>query len=289
VTLVNRSGQVEETLPTGVTVVRADITDSAQLADVCADADVVFHCAQPGYTEWPQKFPPLTVAVIEGIARTQAKLVAADNLYMYGPTDGAPIHEDLPYAATGHKGRTRAQVANRLLDAHKAGRIQVVLGRASDFYGPRVQASAVGDLVFEAALAGKTANLLGTIDLPHTYTYIRDFAWGLVELSEHDEAFGRAWHVPSAETLTTRQFLNLIEAEIGRPIKIQTANRLMVWLIGLFNPMLREFNEMYYEFGEAYTVDHSQFERAFGSRVTPHKDAIRETVAWYRQRMEQKR
>lgn len=282
VIIANRSGKVNETLPAAVQTAKVDALDPAQLAALCADADVVFQCAQPAYTEWPEKFPPLIAAVIEGISRTDARLVMADNLYMYGPIDGKPIHEDLPHAAQTRKGRARTQVAKMIFDADKEGKIQATMGRASDFYGPRVLDSAMGEIVFEAALMGKAANLIGDLDAPHTYTYIRDFAWALVELSEHEDAFGRAWHVPSAETISTRHFLELIEDEIGQPIKKMTANRLMLRLISLFNPMIREFVEMYYEFAEPFVVEHSQFATRFGARTTPHEEAIRSTVDWYR-------
>jgi hypothetical protein len=41
--------------------------------------------------------------------------------------------------------------------------------------------------------------------------------------------------------------------------------------------------EMMYEFEEPFVVDHSRFEAAFGNGATPHPDAIRETVAWYKE------
>ncbi len=283
VTLVNRRGKAPETLPTGVTIVAGDATNSDNVAALCADADVVFQCAQPPYHRWPEEFPPIINGLIAGISRTQARLVVGDNLYMYGPTGGKPIHEDLPYAATGRKGRARAQLAQQLLEAHTAGQIQVTMGRASDFYGPRVLDSAVGEGVFGAVLAGKPVNVLGNLDVPHTYTYIRDFAWGLVALSERAEAYGRAWHVPSAETVSTRQFLDWVADEVGKPIKTRIAGRLMVWFLGLFNPTLREFGEMMYEFEEPYVVDHSQFAAAFGGTPTPHKEAIAKTAVWFRQ------
>jgi nucleoside-diphosphate-sugar epimerase len=207
---------------------------------------------------------------------------------MYGPTNGEPIHEELPYAANGRKGRTRALLAQKLLDAHAAGQIQVTIGRASDFYGPRVTDSAVGEMVFAAALAGKAINVLGDPDQPHTYTFIRDFAQALVTLSENSTAFGRAWHVPSAETVTTRQFVAMVGEVVSdgsrpqRPLKIRPAGKFMVSLLGLFNADVREFKEMMYEFQEPYVVDHSQYQAAFGNEATPHEAAIAETVAWYR-------
>lgn len=284
VTLVNRSGSVQETLPQGVTVVKGDATNPDDVARISASADVVFQCAQPHYHEWPEKFPPIIAGIIEGVSRTDARLVFGDNLYMYGPTDGAPLHEELPYAAETRKGRTRARMAQDLMDAHRNGRIQVTIGRASDFYGPRVLGSAVGDIVFEAAVAGKTVNVLGDPDQPHTYTFIRDFSRALVTLSEQPEAYGRVWHVPSATTLTTREFVNLVAEEAGQPLKIRTAGTLMVSLLALFNAELREFKEIMYEFEEPFVVDDSRYRAAFGSDTKPHREAIRETLEWYRTR-----
>lgn len=287
VTLVNRRGEVNETLPGGVVVVRADATNPDSVAAVCRGADVVFHCAQPEYHEWPEKFPPITRGIVEGLARLNAdgqgpRLVMGDNLYMYGPTNGNPIREDLPYAATDRKGRTRAEMATYVLDAHQQGRIAATIGRAADFYGPRVEGSAVGDLFFKPALAGKPANVMGNPDLPHTYTYIRDFARGLVTLSEQDEAFGRAWHVASAPTISTRQFAALVGEAIGQPVKLRAAGPLMMTVVGLFSPGAREMKDMMYEFAEPFVVDDSAYRAAFGNGVTPHEDAVRETVAWYR-------
>jgi len=283
VTMVNRKGQVNETLPQSVKVISGNATQAAEVARITAGAEVVYHCAQPGYTTWPTEFPPITRGILDGVTQSGAKLVFGDNLYMYGPTHGQPLQENLPYAATGHKGKTRAEMAQMLLAAHQTGKVRVAIGRASDFYGARVLGSALGDMVFEAALAGKTVNLLGNIDLPHTYTYISDFGQGLATLGEHDAAFGRAWHIPNAETLTTRQMIDLIAQAVGRPIKTRASGRFILYVIGLFNPMLREFKEMMYEFEEPYIVDHSQFVKAFGNISTPHQTAIQTTAAWYRQ------
>ncbi len=282
ITLINRSGKAPETLPRGITVSPGDATDPDQVAALVAGADVVFHCAQPGYTQWPTHFPPITKGILEGVIKAGVpKLIFGDNLYMYGPTAGKPVHEGLPYAAEGHKGRTRAAMAKMLLDAHRAGKVKVAIGRASDFYGPRVTGSAVGERVFPAILQGKAASMLGNVDLPHTYTYIKDFGRALVTLSENDAAFGKAWHVPSADTLTTREFLTLAYETAGKKPKISTANKLMIQMAGMFIPEVKEMIEMWYEFSEPYVVDHSPFAKAFDMRATPHKEALKETLAWY--------
>ena len=76
--------------------------------------------------------------------------------------------------------------------------------------------------------------------------------------------------------------LAVMDELVARGGRVIVAGRLMLRLLGLFNPMIREIVEMYYEFDQAFVVDHSQFARRFGTRTTPHAAAIRETVAWYR-------
>ncbi|HYF63348.1 MAG TPA: NAD-dependent epimerase/dehydratase family protein [Herpetosiphonaceae bacterium] len=281
VVLLNRSGTINEALPAGVSVRAADATDPRQVAAACAGAEAAYLCAMPPYTAWPEQFPPLIKGVIGGLAGGDTKLIYGDNLYMYGPkVAGGRLHEGLPDAATGPKGRTRAAMARLLLDAHAAGRIRVALGRAPDFYGPRVVNSTFGGMFVNAALAGKAPNLIGRLDQPHTYAFIRDFARGLVTLGRHERALGRAWHIPSAPTLTTGQLVGLFAAELGAPIKPRMAGKAMLTALGWFNPLIREIKEMYDSFANPYVVDHGQFAAEFGAAPTPHQAAVAETLAW---------
>ena len=173
-------------------------------------------------------------------------------------------------------------LAARLLDAHRAGRLRATIGRASDFYGPRVRLSTVGERVFGALLRDKPAELLGNPDLPHTVTYIYDFAEGLVTLGERDEALGEVWHVPSAETLSLRQFVGLVAAKASRPARVQVAPSLIIRFLALFNPTLRAVAEQLYQSERPWVVDHAKFAAAFGAHPTPHPEAIARTLDWYR-------
>jgi hypothetical protein len=71
--------------------------------------------------------------------------------------DGEHITEDAPWAATSRKGRLRAELDRRYLEAHEQGRVRVVAGRSADFYGPAVLNSTLGGAVFPAALTGEPA------------------------------------------------------------------------------------------------------------------------------------
>lgn len=280
VRMINRSGKAE--VPAGVQVLKGDATNPANTRELCKNATVVYQCSQPAYTKWVAEFPAYQAAILEGAAAANARLVVAENLYMYGPVSG-PIKEDLPYAATNRKGTVRAKMAQDLLDAHKAGKVRATAGRASDFYGPEAgQQGAFGDRVIYPMLAGKKVSGLGKLDLPHTYSYIEDFGKGLVILGSREEALGEAWHIPNAPTLTSREMLALFFKAAGLPPKIGTTPNLAVKMLGLVNPIIGEVAEMLYEFNEPFVVDHSKFERAFGNIATSHQEAVRKTLEWFK-------
>lgn len=281
VRVVNRSGRAS--VPAGVEVAAGDATDPVFTQQICAGAAVVYQCSNPPYTEWAERFPPLQAGVLEGAAANNAKLISMENLYMYGSTGGKPLIETLPYAAQTRKGKVRAAMAEALLTAHRQGKVRVAIGRAADFYGPRVRVSAMAERVFPVALAGKAVQLLGNPDLPHTYTYMPDIGKALAILGEREEALGQVWHIPSAATVTPRQFLKLVGEAMGKPVKIQTVPKFMLQLLGLFNANMREVAEMVYQFEEPFVVDASKFTQAFGPQATALPAAIQATVAWWRQ------
>ncbi len=126
VRMVNRSGKAN--VLANVSVVAADAYNLDSAREACQGATVVYLCAKPPNHEWPQKFPPLQANILESAASAGAKLIIGENLYMYGEVPNRPLTEDLPIAATTRKGRTRAQMAEAALAAHRNGKVQVAKG-----------------------------------------------------------------------------------------------------------------------------------------------------------------
>ena len=257
---------------------RADLADPAQATAAMAGARVVFQCASPAYHRWPAEFPPLQARAVDAAAAAGALLVVAENLYGYGPVTG-PLTQDLPLAASTRKGTVRARMWRDLLAAHEAGRLRVVAGRASDFFGPGVVGSAVGERFFRAVVHGKAAEVMGDPGRLHTYTYIADFGEALVRLSEQPGSWGQAWHVPSAPAVSTRQFAEMAAAVAGTQARLRRLARWQLALIGTFVPAIREMPEMLYEFEQDWVVDHAAYTALAGDHATPLEAAIRATVA----------
>ena len=286
VRMVNRSGKMEE-VPAGVKVVASDLYDPAKVREVTRDAQVVYQVAQPNYSQWPEKFPLLQKSIIEGLTGSSTKLVLVENLYMYGDTNGKPITEDTPYNAHTRKGRVRAEISIAAFNAHKEGRVQVTSVRGGNFFGPWGTNSTMGARAFFPLLQGKAAQLIGRTDIPHSHTYVKDFGTALVILGEREEANGQTWHVPNDQPMMSQgELVRMFAEEAGVEPKINSMGKLMMAIGGLFISEAKETLEMMYEFDKPFIVDSSKFEKTFGVKATPMREAIRETVYWYKNHME---
>ncbi len=133
--------------------------------------------------------PDPAASILEGAASAGAIFIVGENLYMYGEVNG-PIHEGLPYSARTRKGKVRGEMAQALWQAHRSGKVSAASARGSDFYGPQVLDSTLGERAITPALQGKSASLTGQLDLPHTYTYIDDFGKAMVILGERETGSG---------------------------------------------------------------------------------------------------
>jgi nucleoside-diphosphate-sugar epimerase len=288
VRMVNRSGKMDE-VPAEVEVVASDLYDQAKVREVTRGAKVVYQASQPHYYEWPEKFPPLQKSIIDGLTGSDVKLIFVENLYMYGDTNGKSMTEDMPYNAHTRKGRVRGEISKVAFDAHREGRVRATSARGGNFFGPWGADSSMGARAFYPLLRGKPAQLIGRTDIPHTHTYVKDFGIALVILGERDEADGQAWHVPNDRPMMSQsELVRMFAEEAGVEPRMSSMGKTMMAIGGLFIPEAKETVEMMYEFDRPFIVDSSRFEKTFGMNATPMKEAIRETVAWYRSHPENK-
>ncbi|MGH3430669.1 MAG: NAD-dependent epimerase/dehydratase family protein, partial [Mycobacteriales bacterium] len=211
-----------QALPSGVDWRHVDAAEPEAAIDAAKGARVIYQCLNAPYTNWPKMFPPLQHNVLAAAERADALLVTLENVYGYGPTGGKLMTEDLPLAATTSKGRVRAAMTAELLAVADDRDLRIAIGRASDFFGPGVTDTTLGDRVFANAINGKRADFLGDPELLHTYSYVPDIATGLATLGTDERAVGQVWHLPGPETVTTREILDLVANDVGRPVGIRT-------------------------------------------------------------------
>jgi nucleoside-diphosphate-sugar epimerase len=277
VTVATRSGR--STGIDGVEHMALDASDADRLSRAAEGAAVLYNCANPGdYTQWEQVWPPLAASLLTTAERTGAVYAITGNLYPYGPVDG-PMREDLPDAATDHKGRLRARMWADALAAHRAGRVRAVEVRSSDFMGPGVGANGHVSRVLPGALKGRTAWMIGRTDLPHTFTDVQDAARTLVAAAEDPGAHGRAWHTPSNPPVSQRQAVTDVLAAAGRPpVRVRSLRGPVLGAVALASPFMREVHELTYQWERPYVLDDAAAREHFGIEPTPWEEVCARTA-----------
>ncbi|MEO0391320.1 MAG: NAD-dependent epimerase/dehydratase family protein [Pseudomonadota bacterium] len=277
VTVVTRDGR--QVAP-GISAAQADLAHADQTMAACAGADIIYQCAAPPYHQWDAAFPPLQEAALAAAADSGAVLVAVENLYGYGVA--GTLRADMPLTATTRKGALRARLSVALLEAHAAGRARCVAGRATDFFGPEVRISAVGERFWPALLGGRPVDWVGDPDAPHSFAYLPDLAAAYVSLGETPATWGQAWHLPALPPISVRELCARAVQPQERPARTRQTPSWLLRAIGLFQPAAGEVVEMRYMYDAPFVIDHAPFDAQIGTGVSGWDTALTETTAWWR-------
>jgi nucleoside-diphosphate-sugar epimerase len=274
---VTRSG----TPAGGAEALAADARDPAAMRAACRDAVAVYHCVNPPFASWRAAFPAATRALLAAAGAAGARLVFADDTWMYGRVD-APMREDTTVAPVSEKGVLRAWLAEMVLAAHARGEVETVIGRAPELWGPGVESLLAGG-IFAAAAQGRTARWPGHPDLPVTAGYTPDVGAALVELAlAPASATGRVWHTPVPPPITGREFVERVFRAAGHEPRVGRITPAMVAALRLVSPVAREGAELLYQFEQPFVVDDSAFRSVFSTRATDWDAGVAATLDWYR-------
>ncbi|GGK96432.1 NAD-dependent epimerase/dehydratase family protein [Mangrovihabitans endophyticus] len=254
----------------------ADAADAHRLTELAEGAEVLYNCANPPYTDWEKRWPPMNAAMIAAAKSAGAVYAITGNLYGYGPQPDGHMAEDTPLAAVGRKGKVRIRMWE---DALRSG-VRTVEARGSDYVGAGAASVFSVALLPAVAKGRRSAWVPGRADLPHSFTYTGDMARTLVHLAGDDRAFGKAWHVPTVAPLTIQELADRYCAVAGAPrITLRAIPRFVMRTAGLAVPMARELAEMDYQFYAPFRMDSSLTERTFGLAPTDLEVGLREVAA----------
>ena len=269
---VSRRGNAR--VPDAVEMVGADANSLDDMRRALQEATVVYNCTNPAVQD----------AILDVAEELNVKVVLANNLYMYDPAQGAMSENSPIFYADREGGRFYDELAKQVIAKHRAGKIRSTVGRASDIFGKAVKHGYNRELIYEPAFAGKPASILGAADVPHMFAYADDVAKALIMLGTHDVADGEIWHLPAMEAVTQRQLLQMIYDEAGTHVKFRAANGFIMTILALFNAEMKKMKrEKLYQFTTPWYVDSTKYERCFGRDVTDVRQAVKDTVAWFRE------
>jgi nucleoside-diphosphate-sugar epimerase len=261
-------------------LVSADLTSADQVMKAIKGSEVVYLTAGLQYSikVWQEQWPVLMQNVIIACKENNAKLVFFDNVYSYGKVAG-PMTEETPFNPCSQKGEVRAKIATMILDEVSKGSLTALIARSADFYGPETNNSFLNMMVFENLKKGKSAQLMISKNLKHTFTYTPDAGIATALLGNTASAFNQTWHLPTdPDALTGQQIVEIAAKELNVKAKIMVLPKIMIQLAGLFNPIIKESVEMLYQYDSEYNFDSGKFDKAFKFKKVLYADGIRNSV-----------
>jgi nucleoside-diphosphate-sugar epimerase len=276
-------GRTPQAAPGAAQTIAADLTDRNQAILAIAGAQVVHLLVGLKYDRavWADAWPRIMSNTIEACKRTGAKLVFFDNVYMYGKVNGA-MTEETPFNPCSRKGEIRAAIATSLIDEWKAGSLTAMIARSADFYGPETKNSVPNMLVFGPLAKGSKASWLVNDTVPHSFTYTRDAAASLLELTGRQNTWNQTWHLPTTGNPPTgREFVAMAARALGVPPRHRVLSRPVLKVAGWFDAEVRESFEMLYQSDSPYLFDSSKYAREFGFAGTSYEEGIRRTAAGF--------
>jgi len=260
----------------------ADLLNTEDVRKAVKGSEIVYVTVGFPYSTkvWQEVWPKFISDVIAACKEFNSKLVFFDNMYMYDPKYLDRMTEETPINPPSKKGKIRAEVAQMILDEVNAGTLTALIARSADFYGPGIKnSSMMNETIVKPLKTGGKANLLGSVNAKHSYTYTPDAGKATAMLGNTANAYNQVWHLPTApEPFTGAQWTWLIASELGVKPDYQKVNKFMVWILGYFTPIMKEILEMMYQNKKDYIFDSSKFEKRFALRPTPYHIGIKETI-----------
>lgn len=261
--------------------VQINILQSDALIKLINKNSIVYYAANAPYHHWKSELEPMLDAVIHACRNRGIRFVYIDNVYAYGGQKKV-LHESLPYNAQTEKGKLRAHLAEKIMQEHKAGTMEVTIARASDIFGPAVKMATLGEYVVKNLIKSGSASVPVSVTTPHCFNFVNDLACNIITLAQSSIAWGEIWHMPCAKAISIQNWGRLLLTELDKEGDITTMPALVKKILGLFIPPLREYNEMQYEYEQEYELSARKFLKTFSAVITPHVEAVHQTIAWYK-------
>lgn len=266
-------------------LMKADLTDPQQLDEAVKGSDVVYVTIAFEYKlkVWKELWPKFMKNLINSCSKHSSKIVFVDNVYMYDSKYLSNMTEETPVNPVSEKGKVRAEVAKMLMDAVEKNKIQAIIARAPDFYGPDVKGSMLYQTVYLKLLEDKNPQWLGQLDVIHNFIYSKDIGKSVALLGNTNDAFNQIWHLPSTDQmLTSRQWIELMMKAMKKQKNIQRMPDWMINVLGIFVPILRELQDVGYQFNQDYFFNSSKFCKRFNFTPTSPEQGMKKMVSQQR-------
>lgn len=264
-----------------VRVVRANIADTAEFEGEIERADIIFNLAgeisHSRSMEDPLRDLELnTVAQLKFLSavcalRRGVRVVYAGTRQVYGPVADLPVAEDVPINPTDFNGvhKRAAELYHQMLT--RMGRLDAVVLRLTNVYGPRLGLHAQGQgflsVFLRRLLAGEDIRIFGDGGQLRDPIYSDDAVEAFLRAGMARELPHRIFNVGGPQTLSVLEIAEIMRDEIAPSCAIA----------------LRPFppEHLAFDIG-SYSSDTRRIRRWLGwGPRTCFREGVRETAQWF--------
>jgi nucleoside-diphosphate-sugar epimerase len=277
--LISRFGQ-----PALLEIVEGDVQNIADLTAAAAGCTTIVQGVNYAYHEWFPHMETATENILSVAKNNNALIVFPGNVYSLGRAQGGPYTEAASHNPVSRKGKLRQWMEEKLQAyANDGGRVLNI--RAGDYFGPTARNGYL-DPLFGGAAKGKAMLALGNLSLSHQWAYVPDLARATVDLMQMSADLKpyEVVHFEGTITSSQRAFMSDISRVANSPDKVNKAPWLILRMVALFSPLIREVMEMKYLYEDTLLIKGPRFDELLPHfKATPNDQAIAETIESYRE------
>jgi nucleoside-diphosphate-sugar epimerase len=263
----------------GVQFVAGNSDSVADMRAAIGDAEVVVNALNLPYHLWfDGRMEAQMARVIAALGTSGKTVLFPGNIYNFAASD-RELTPELAQRPEKPRGAIRVRVEQMFADAAARGDIQAIILRAGDFYGPGAEMDWFDQAVMTGAKKGKV-QVMGTAGVGHSWAYLPDVGRAfeaLASLRQNLGAFER-FHF-AGHHVTPEQMGAAIAKAAPIPVKVSRFPLLLIKLIGLVDPVMREVGKMTYIWRNPMELKDSRLDELLGPDFgTPFETAVAATV-----------
>jgi len=226
--------QEPESLATGTTVIRGDVTRPETLAGTMKGSDAVIHLAGAvGFQTWKNCLAinrdGTSNVAKEAVSSHVRRFIQMSSVSVYGRTPRVPIREDFPLKRIGDPyGDTKIDAENILRELEGQGKLDLTVIRPTVVYGP-------GDNKFVPTLLRNlrsgTFRIIGDGEQAVDLIHVDDLAAFVLRVLEEPRTIGRTYNITNQGNPSWNDMVKGLCSELAIPaprkhISYRTAYRL---------------------------------------------------------------
>ncbi len=228
----NHTGWLEnldKSILSQIEIIFGDVRDFWSIKNALKNCDNVFNLAAligiPYSYTAPGEYIETNVKgalnILQAIReKMNCKLIQLSTSEVYGSAQFVPMSEDHPLNPQSPYAASKVASDSLAISYHKSFNLPIIVARPFNTYGPRQSLRAVIPTIISQIMSKTKKIKLGVTDTLRDFTYVKDTARGLIEISKSKKSIGQTINIGSNFEISIEQIVNTVSELLETKIQI---------------------------------------------------------------------